>query len=184
MANWAVERLREPAAKPFFLAVGFFRPHAPMYAPATWWDQQPEEPKVQLPPHLANDRDGLGPFAQALTYASTSPRHSYFEESGQWRQAIQACLACLTFVDGKIGRVLDALEASAHVRNTIVVLCDDNGLSLGEKSRWGKRSLWERDTHVPLLIRAPGIPAGGRCAEPAGLIDVYPTLIELCGFPA
>lgn len=184
VANWAVERLREPATKPFFLAVGFFRPHAPMYAPAPWWDQQPEEPKVQLPPYLANDRADLGSFVQALTYASTSPRHSYFEESGQWRQAIQAYLACVTFVDAQIGRVLDALETSAHARTTIVVLLGDNGLSLGEKSRWGKRSLWERDTHVPLMVRAPGYPSGGRCREPAGLIDVYPTLIDLCGFPA
>lgn len=181
VADWAVERLQEPAPKPFFLAVGFFRPHAPMYAPAPWWEQQPKEPEVRLPPHRADDRSDLGPFAQALTYAATSPRHAYFEQSGEWRHAVQAYLACLTFVDAQIGRVLDALEASPHARNTVVVVLGDNGLSLGEKSRWGKRSLWERDTHVPLMVRAPGFPAGSRCAEPAGLIDLYPTLLELCG---
>jgi len=184
VADWAVQRLREPAPKPFFLAVGFFRPHAPMYAPAPWWEQQPEEGKVRLPPHSPSDRDDLGPFARALTYAATSPRHAYFEESGRWRSAVQAYLACLSFVDAQIGRVLQALEDSPHARSTIVVLLGDNGLSLGEKSRWGKRSLWERDTRVPLMVRAPGYPAGGRCAEPAGLVDIYPTLVELCGFPS
>jgi arylsulfatase A-like enzyme len=182
VADWASARLAEPAERPFFLAAGFFRPHAPMYAPAPWWELQGETAGIALPPHLANDREDIGPFAQALTYAATSPRHAYFETSGRWREAVQAYLACLSFVDAQIGRLLDALERSPHARNTIVVVLGDNGISLGEKSRWGKRSLWERDTHVPLIVRAPGLPAGGRCAEPAGLVDVYPTLLELCGF--
>jgi arylsulfatase A-like enzyme len=182
MADWAAARLAEPADKPFFLAVGFFRPHAPMYAPPPWWELQGDAVRIQLPPHLATDRADLGPFAQALSYAATSPRHTFFETGSRWREAVQAYLACLSFVDAQIGRLLAALERSQHARRTIVVLLGDNGISLGEKSRWGKRSLWERDTRVPLIVSAPGLPAGGRCAEPAGLVDVYPTLLELCGY--
>ncbi|MFZ9837886.1 MAG: sulfatase [Opitutaceae bacterium] len=181
VADWAAERLAEPAERPFFLAVGFFRPHAPMYAPASWWESQPDVAGIRLPPHRADDRADLGAYAQALTYAATSPRHSFFETGDRWREAVQAYLACLSFVDAQIGRLLAALDRSPHARHTIVVLLGDNGLSLGEKSRWGKRSLWERDTRVPLLVRAPGLPAGGRCAEPAGLVDLFPTLVELCG---
>lgn len=181
VADWAAARLAEPADRPFFLAVGFFRPHAPMYAPAPWWDLQGAPAAIALPPQLAGDRDDLGPFALALSHAATSPRHAFFERGGKWREAVHGYLACLSFVDAQIGRLLDALARSPHARRTIVVLLGDNGISLGEKSRWGKRSLWERDTKVPLIIRAPGLPAGGRCAEPAGLIDLYPTLLELCG---
>jgi len=182
IASWAIAKLGEISSPPpFFMAVGFFRPHAPFYAPPAWWDSQGEEKDIVLPPQKKDDTKDLSEFALALTYANNSPRHPFFEESGRWREAVQAYLASISFVDAQIGRLLDALESGPHAKNTIVVLLSDNGHSLGEKFRWGKRSLWERDTRVPLIIRAPGFPAEGRSAEPAGLIDVYPTLLELSG---
>lgn len=183
IANWAIAKLGEISSPPpFFMAVGFFRPHAPFYAPPAWWDAQGEEKDIVLPPQKKDDTKDLSEFALALTYANNSPRHPFFEESGRWREAVQAYLASVSFVDAQIGRLLDALAAGPHADNTIVVLLSDNGHSLGEKFRWGKRSLWERDTRVPLIIRAPGLPAEQRSTEPAGLIDVYPTLLELCGY--
>ncbi len=182
IASWAIAKLGKVSSPPpFFMAVGFFRPHAPFYAPPAWWDAQEKKKDIILPPQKKDDLQDLGEFALALTYANNSPRHPFFEENGRWREAVQAYLASVSFVDAQIGRLLDALAASPYANNTIVVLLSDNGHSLGEKFRWGKRSLWERDTRVPLIIRAPGFPAKQRSMEPVGLIDVYPTLLELCG---
>ena len=94
---------------------------------------------------------------------------------------MHAYLACVSFVDHQIGRVLDALENSVYADNTVVVLWSDHGWALGEKQRWAKRSLWERSTRVPLIIAGPGITGSRRCDQPAGLIDIYPTLCDLCG---
>jgi len=184
VAQWAVAQLRQTTERPFFLAVGFFRPHAPMYAPGKWWDLIGDPASIVMPPHLPNDNDDISEFALALTYARTSPRHQWMQESGEWRRAVHGYLACVSFVDAQIGKVLAALEATPQHKNTIVVITSDHGLALGEKSRWGKRALWERETRVPLIVRAPGINGGRICAEPAGLIDLYPTLLELSRLPA
>jgi arylsulfatase A-like enzyme len=87
-------------------------------------------------------------------------------------------------VDAQIGRLLDALESTGHATNTIVAVWGDHGWHLGEKAITGKNTLWERSTRVPLIFAGPGVAAGGRCRQPAELLDIYPTLAELCGLPA
>ena len=93
---------------------------------------------------------------------------------------MRAYLASISFADAQIGRVVDALDSSAHARNTVVVLWSDHGWHLGEKNHWHKSTLWEVATRVPLIVSAPGH-RPGVCARPVSLVDLFPTLIELCG---
>ena len=183
VADWAVEQLRRDHDKPFFLAAGFFRPHVPLYAPKQWWDLYPPEDEIELPKVLDTDRDDIPQYGKDLTAGFPAPRHSWFVENQQWKRAVRGYLACVSFVDHQIGRVLEALEQSRYIDNTIVVLWGDHGWALGEKQRWAKRALWQRETGVPLIIAVPGMAAGAKTSNPAGLIDIYPTLIELCGLP-
>jgi arylsulfatase A-like enzyme len=96
---------------------------------------------------------------------------------------VQAYLACVASVDKQVGRVLDALEASGKAGSTIVVLTSDNGMHRGEKEQYEKWTLWSRSTRVPLIISVPGGVKGGQCREPVELLDIYPTLLDLCGLP-
>jgi arylsulfatase A-like enzyme len=180
VATWAVDRLAEPQEKPFFLAVGFFRPHVPLYASGKWWDVVGAQDDILLPKTLASDNADIVDFARKLTWSGLAPRHGWMVEHNQWKPAVHAYLACVSFVDHQVGRVLDALDASPQAGNTIVVLWSDHGWALGEKHRWAKRGLWEAETRVPLIIAGPDIEAGRRCEQPAGLIDLYPTLADLC----
>jgi choline-sulfatase len=178
LADWAIARLAEEREAPFLLAVGFWRPHVPMYVPAPWFDSFEEE--ITLPATRADDRDDLPRYATELTVGHPAPRHEWMVEHDAWRDAVHAYLASCSFVDHQVGRVLRALAASDHADDTIVVLLSDHGFHLGEKQRWAKRSLWEESTRVPLILAGPGIPVGRRDAG-VGLVDVYPTLLELCG---
>jgi arylsulfatase A-like enzyme len=109
-------------------------------------------------------------------------RHETINVYGQWPAAVSAYLACVTFADTMVGRLLDAIDGSPAAENTIIVLLGDNGWHLGEKRSWEKAKLWEESTHVPLIIAGPGFsPAQRRCGRPVSLLDVYPTLVELCG---
>ena len=180
IADWATARLAEPREQPFLLAVGFWRPHVPMCVPASWFERVGAEDEIELPAILEDDAADLSDYARALTIGHPAPRHEWMRENDAWRPAVHAYLASCAFVDHQLGRVLDALEAGPHARTTIVVLLSDHGFHLGEKGRWAKRSLWEQSTRVPLLVAAPGIDAGVS-PRPAGLVDVYPTLLELCG---
>ena len=103
---------------------------------------------------------------------------------GKQRSLTHAYLASISFVDHCVGTVVDALASSPHADNTIVVLWSDHGFHLGEKQHWAKRTLWEESTRVPLVLVGPGIKSGEECREPASLIDIYPTLVEMCGLPA
>ncbi len=179
-ASWAIERLGEFQEQPFFLGLGFYRPHVPMYAPKKWFDLYPIE-SIKLPRVLADDRDDLPDAAIALAADYAAPPHAWMVEHGEWKHAVQSYLACISFMDHQVGRVLDALDASGKADNTIIVLFSDHGFHLGEKQRWAKRTLWKRSTRVPLMISAPGMASGRTCARPVGLIDLYPTLIQLCG---
>jgi len=183
-AAWATEKLKQEYEKPFFLAVGFYRPHVPMYAPQKWFDMHPRD-EVKLPLTKDNDRNDLSQYAIDLTNEKhVSPTHDWVKSAGEWDHAVQAYLASVTFADNCVGRVLDALDASPYANNTIVVLYSDHGFHLGEKQRWAKRTLWEDGTRVPLIIAAPGSTAKQRTDRPAELLDVFPTLLELAGLPA
>jgi arylsulfatase A-like enzyme len=184
-AAWAAEELPRLASdeKPFFLAVGFHLPHVPIYASKKWFDLYPLN-EVQLPTTTASDRDDLPEISKQLTLNPTGPRHQYMVESGEWRHAVRAYLAANSFVDHLVGMVIDGLEASGAADNTIIVLWSDHGFHLGEKLRWAKRSLWEETTRVPMIMAGPSIAVDAECSRPVGLIDVYPTLLDLCGLPA
>lgn len=184
--RWAIEKIAQPQDKPFFLAVGLITPHLPLHTPTAWFDLFPEA-TTQLPPVLPGDLEDLPPMGRKFTryFDSTPMNHLNILRHGVWHRAVSAYLASVSFTDHCVGQLLDALAASPYADNTLIVLWSDHGFHLGEKMHWEKRSLWERSTRVPLIFAGPGIaPASGGCQRPVGLIDVYPTLVELCGLPA
>ena len=177
--SYCVEQLGTRHDKPFFLTCGFKLPHLMWHAPRKYIEAY-ELNDLHLPDTLANDLDDVPEIAQR--WANQKP-HARIVEAGQWKEAIRCYLACISFVDTQIGRLIDALDASAYAEDTAIVLWADHGWHLGEKSHWKKSTLWEEATRVPLLISAPGY-SPGTCSKPVGLIDIYPTLIALCGLPA
>jgi choline-sulfatase len=181
VASWTVEQIKSaPKDRPFFIAAGFFLPHVPCYATQKWFDLYPDDDSV-LPKILANDRDDTPRFSWYLHWELPEPRLAWLKEKNQWRNLVRSYLACTSFVDSQIGRLLDALEEAGVADNTIVVLWGDHGWHLGEKGITGKNTLWDRGTKVPLIFAGPGVKAGQRCSQPAELLDLYPTLVELAG---
>ena len=180
IASWAVDQIKSaPRNEPFFLATGFFLPHVPCYATQQWFDLYPDDDSL-LPPVKRDDRDDTPRFSWYLHWSLPEPRLRWVEENHQWRNLVRSYLACTSFVDSQIGRLMDALDEAGLSDNTIIVLWGDHGWHLGEKGITGKNSLWERSTRVPLILAGPGINRGGRCHQPAELLDLYPTLIDLC----
>jgi len=183
-AKWAVEQLNQTHEKPFFMGVGFYRPHVPMYATKKWFDMHPRD-QIKLPAVRKNDLKDLSQYAIDLTNLKhVSPTHKWVSEAGQWEHAVQSYLASVTFADHCLGLVLDALEKSDYAGNTVIALFSDHGFHLGEKERWAKRSLWEDGTRVPIILTAPGFKSNQTSDRPAELIDIFPTLLELVGLPA
>jgi arylsulfatase A-like enzyme len=186
VASWAIEQLKNPPAdgKPFFLAVGFRRPHVPCLAPQKWFDLYPDDDTLIMPPIKRDDLDDVPKAAAYLHWKIPEPRLDWLEAHGEWRNLVRSYLACISFMDAQVGRVLDALDASGKADNTIIVLLSDHGWHLGEKGQTGKLSLWERSTRVPLIFAGPGIAKSARCDRTVELLDLYPTLSELAGLPA
>jgi choline-sulfatase len=180
VASWAVEQLETRPQEPFFLSVGFFLPHVPCYATQKWFDLYPEE-TLRLPPLLRGDREDTPRFSWYLHWRLPEPRLDFLEEANQWKNLVRSYLACTSFVDSQIGRLLDALEQGGMAENTIVLLWSDHGWHLGEKRITGKNSLWDRSTRVPLIFAGPGIGAGVQCKRPVELLDIYPTIADLTG---
>jgi arylsulfatase A-like enzyme len=184
ITSWAVEQLdKAPKDEAMFLSVGYFLPHVPCYATQKWFDLYPDDDSV-LPPVLKSDRSDVPRFAWYLHWELPEPRLQWLEENHQWRNLVRSYLACTSFVDSQIGRLIEALKKSGRWDNTIVVLWGDHGYHLGEKGITGKNTLWENSARVPLIFAGPGVKGGQRCLQPAELLDMYPTLIDLCGLPA
>lgn len=180
-ADYAVRFLSGDPSKPFFLACGIFRPHLPWYAPQEFFDLYPIE-EIVLPPTRDNDLDDVPAQGRAFAKAGRNDLDQ-IRSNGKWKEAVRAYLASISFADAQLGRVLDALNKSPHAGNTVIVLWSDHGWHLGEKDHWHKSTLWEEATRVPFIVAAPGVEPG-RCARTVSLIDIYPTLAELCGHPA
>ena len=178
VADWACGRLAEKRDEPFFLGCGFFRPHLPWYVPPKYFDMFPPE-KVTLPKVQKNDLDDVPPIGRQL--ARPEGDHAKVLRTNNWNKAVSGYLASIAFADTCVGRVLDALDAGPHAGSTVIVLWGDHGWHLGEKLHWRKFTLWEEATQCPLMVVAPGVAAGGVCSRPVGLIDIYPTLVDLCG---
>jgi len=179
VASWAVEKLNEKPQEPFFLSAGFFLPHVPLYVTDKWMDMYPEE-TLQLPPILDGDRDDTPRFSWYDHWDLPEPRLKWLQDSGQLVPMVRSYLASISFVDSQVGRLLEALEANGYMENTIVVLWSDHGYHLGEKQISGKNTLWDRSTRVPLIFAGPGVSEGAMVDSPAELLDIYPTLIDLC----
>lgn len=189
-AAWASGKIAQLAQAdtdtPFFLGVGFIRPHTPLHVPRKYFDRFPLK-DVQLPVLQEGDnadtgmKDVAGPNAKGPIYFRTL-QESYGGTLEGLRAFTQAYLAAVAAVDDCIGQVLDALDKSRFRDNTIVVFTSDNGWNMGEKDWLFKMALWEESCRLPLIIRAPGVARpGGRAGHPVSLIDVYPTLKDLCG---
>jgi len=174
--------LKRDNDKPFFLAVGLWHPHIPMYAPTEYFDLYPPE-QVKLPEVLDGDLDDVPAVGRRFA-AARIEEHDRILREGKWRDAVRAYLACISFADHMIGLLLDALNRSAFARNTVIVFWSDNGWHLGEKKHWHKSTLWQRSTHVPMILAGPGVEAAGTARRsPASLLDLYPTLVEMCSLP-
>lgn len=179
-ADWAVEQLNKKPRKPFFMAVGFSLPHVPLYATKKWFDLYPEE-EITLPRMLLDDRSDTPRFSWYLHWKLPEPRQKFLLQRGEQLKIVQAYLASISFIDSQVGRVLEALKKNDLEENTIVVLWSDHGYHLGEKEITGKNTLWDRSTRVPLIFSGPGANEGQSCGRPVELLDIYPTLSELCG---
>ncbi|QDU08124.1 sulfatase [Gimesia aquarii] len=181
MANYAIDYLGKKHEKPFFLACGIYRPHMPWQVPRKYYDRYPLD-QIQLPKVLENDLKDI-PDA-GVRMAKPGGDHARILKTDNWRHAVQAYLASMAFADVQVGRVLDALDASPHAKNTIVILWGDHGWHLGEKHHWRKFSLWEEATRAPLVMFVPGVTkAGSRCGQAIDFMNIYPTLCELCSLP-
>ncbi|MGL4632290.1 MAG: sulfatase [Leadbetterella sp.] len=179
-ATWAISELQKKQEKPFFIALGFHKPHLPFQVPKKYFDPFPLE-SIQLPPYLATDLDDL-PSKQKSKAANPSDFES-LKSDKEWKEVIRAYLASIHFVDDQIGRVLDALESSEFRNNTIVVLWGDHGWHLGEKNQFRKFTLWEEATRAPFIWRVPGITPLGKVSDQiVDLMSIYPTLASLCNF--
>ncbi len=180
--NWAVEQLKQPQDKPFFLACGIYAPHFPNYCPQKYFDLYDVE-QIELPPYKSDDLDDLPEHIKKMKTAR-SRIHQKLEGLDAVDDAIHGYLACISYADAMMGRVLDALDASPHADNTIVVLWSDHGYHHGEKGDWGKHTLWERTSNVPFIWAGPGVAQGVKTDVTVSLIDMYPTLVEMCDLPA
>jgi len=189
IADYGIDQLRRRHAKPFLLTIGFHKPHMPWNVPKKYFDMYPLD-AIQLPPYREDDlrdipsagvRMARGPGGNSPDRQSD---HELMVKSGRWKEAVQAYLAAISYVDGQIGRVLDALDASPFRANTIVVLLGDHGWNLGEKHHWRKFSLWEESTRTPLIWVAPGVTKPGMTSKrPVDFMTIYPTLADLAGLP-
>ena len=190
VSEWIMGQLRREHDKPFFLAFGVFRPHLPWFVPPEYFDEFPLE-SIELPTFNSDDLADVP--AAGVRMARPERDHKRVVEHNQWRHAVRGYLASMLFADEMVGRVLDTLDASPYADNTIIVLWTDHGWHLGEKSHWRKFALWEEATRTPLMFVVPegvapglraGTKAGRRVDTPVSLLDIYPTLIELCGLSA
>lgn len=181
MTDWAINKLEQKHDKPLFLAVGYHMPHLPWYAPKKYFDMHPLD-KVELPRILPNDLDDVPP--PGVKMAKPDGDHKQIVAAGLWKEAVQAYLASCTYMDYQLGRLLDTLESSGQLESTIVILWSDHGWSHGQKQHWRKFALWEQETRVVFMVHVPGMTTPGAvCQRTVNLMDIYPTMIELCQLP-
>jgi choline-sulfatase len=183
LAHKAADALAEDFKQPFFMSVGFFRPHVPLHVPQKWFELYDRE-TITLPDNPLVDLEDLPKDFLNINNYAVAPTQSDVVETDMQRMLTHAYLASISFVDDCVGIVLDALKNSPHADNTIIVLWSDHGFHLGEKQHWAKRTLWEESTRVPLIFAGPGISPAQPTHEPASLLDIYPTLIALTELPA
>lgn len=181
--------LMEKHDKPFFLACGIYRPHLPWYVPQKYFDRFPLK-DIMLPETIGNDSEDLGERAKELIKRGGN-YHKHVIKAGVWKEGVQGYLASVNYADAMLGMLLDNLSNSAYADNTIVVVWSDHGWQLGEKEHWRKFALWENVIRTVHMIHVPKgmqtMPAGSNDGNAvnsiSSLIDIYPTLMDLCNLP-
>ncbi|NLR93718.1 sulfatase-like hydrolase/transferase [Flammeovirga agarivorans] len=184
--DWAVEHINAlsdaDSEDPFFMAVGIIRPHSPFVVPDKYFDMFPLE-SIELPKIYLDDREDF-------TYDRTNRgheivdalEHSHIDKNEGLKRYFQGYLASVAFADEMVGKVVDAVENSKYKDNTVIMLFSDHGYLMGEKDYSHKNNLWEHSTRVPLIIKSPihKNTHGGKVNHPVSLVDIYPTLQDLC----
>ena len=186
IAEWAVDQLSQDHEKPFFMAVGFVRPHVPYTAPKEYFDLYNLN-AIEIPKVPDNEMTDIPNMGKSIAFGTIQTGDHYAVvnlSDTYWKELVYGYLACVSFVDDQLGKVMKALENSKYADNTIVVLWSDHGQHLGEKKHWRKQALWEESTRVPLCFTIPGQKIRGQTSNRVvSLLDIYPTLVELCGLP-
>lgn len=174
-----ISLLEEQHDQPFFISLGLWKPHGPWYVPKRFFNMYPTE-EISLPPgYKDGDVNDLPEAAKWL--AMHRGYQDKITSKGLWRDTMQAYFASVSYVDDQIGRVLDALEDSPNRENTIIVFSSDHGFHLGEKNHWSKFALWDHASRTPFMISVPGLTEPAVHNAPVSLLDIFPTLVELCG---
>ena len=178
VATEAIKILEANQDRPFFLGVGFFRPHTPYVAPKKYFDLYPME-QIKFPYAPENDRDDIPPAA----FAQNCPVPNYNLPIERCLEAKRAYYATVSFVDAQIGRLFKALDRLGLSENTVIVVWSDHGYHLGEhQGIWQKRCLFEESARAPLIVYAPQAKGNGKpCGRVVEFVDIYPTIAELCG---
>ena len=181
IADYGISELGKTHNKPFFLTLGFHKPHMPWNVPQKYYDIHPLA-DIQLPPTREGDLSDIPPAGVKM--AKPDGDHAAVLASGRWKEAVQAYLAAISYLDGQIGRVLDAYDQSPAKDNTIIVFWGDHGWHLGEKEHWRKFALWEEAARAPFIWVVPGVTKpGGVCKSPVDFMSLYPTLCDLTTLP-
>lgn len=178
--NWACEVLQRDHDKPFFLGVGIYAPHFPNYAPQKYWDMYDRD-SLEIPQYTEGDLDDIGKMIRKQKQNRKKTHHDRLVKWGLLPETFHAYLACVSYADAMLGRVLDSLQNSKYRDNTAIVIWSDHGYHQGQKGEWGKHTLWQRTTNVPFIWAGAGIAKNKKVSATVSLIDMYPTFVEMCG---
>ncbi len=179
--NWVCDLLQQEHTDPFFIGLGLYTPHYPNYAPQKYFDLYNRD-LIQVPELKVDDLNDIpNPMRQQMI--NRSRIQQTLEDIDAVKDAIIGYLAAVSFADAMLGRVLDALEASAYKDNTLIIFWSDQGYHQGQKGNWGKHTLWQETSHVPLIFAGNGLPQNKKVNTTVSLIDMYPTLVDLCHLP-
>ncbi|MEM7698767.1 MAG: sulfatase [Verrucomicrobiota bacterium] len=182
VASRVIDWIEEKKDEPFFLAAGFYNPHCPYVAPKRYFDLYPLE-SITVPDLIAAKEDLKDVPPMAIQRDTRNWPYFFGLDEAAAQRCKQAYFACQTFVDAQVGRLLDALEENDLIDHTVIVFWSDHGYFLGEKGLWYKRKAFERSARMPLLIAAPGMAQDAVAQQPVELLDIFPTLADLCDFP-
>ncbi len=176
VASETIKLMEQHKDEPFFLAAGFYRPHCPYIAPKKYFDLYPAD-KMEPIPYTEGENTIAPPWA----YFTNPPNWNMTRR--QQQEALQAYYASISFVDANVGKLLGALDRLGLTDNTVIVFWSDHGYGLGEHGQWMKQTVFEVAARVPLIFAGPGVTSKGKGSpRTVELLDLYPTLADLCGF--
>jgi arylsulfatase A-like enzyme len=181
-AQWFADQLQKDHDKPFFMAVGISKPHLPWYVPEEYFDMYDLE-TLKIPEYRLDDLDDIVNQDGEKAFSASADFLWVQQDEELFKRAVRAYMAASTYADDCVGVIMEALRNSKYADNTIVVLFGDHGWHLGEKLRFRKAALWKESTQLPLMIKLPGMENQQYCNRTVNLIDLYPTLIDLCDLP-